>query len=67
MEQPPTRADLKTFLKWLRADEILVYASDYPHWDWDDPKTVLPGIDGDLRRRIFAETACEMYGLVGKS
>ena len=33
------------FWRWLHADEILVYASDYPHWDWDDPKTVLPGID----------------------
>jgi predicted TIM-barrel fold metal-dependent hydrolase len=67
MEQPPTRADLTTFLGWLHADEILVYASDYPHWDWDDPKSVLPGIDEELRRRIFAETACEMYGLNGSA
>ncbi|MCE2393710.1 amidohydrolase family protein, partial [Candidatus Poribacteria bacterium] len=33
MEQPPTRADRNKFLEWLHADEILVYASDYPHWD----------------------------------
>ncbi len=67
MEQPPTRSDLHTFLDWLHADEILVYASDYPHWDWDDPKTVLPGIDEGLRRRIFADTACELYGLNGSA
>ena len=28
MEQPPTKKDLHTFLKWLHADEILVYASE---------------------------------------
>jgi len=61
MEQPPTRADLKMFLEWLHADEVLVYASDYPHWDWDDPTTVLPGIDAALRQRIFVENACELY------
>ena len=61
VEQPPTRADLKKFLEWLHADEILVYASDYPHWDWDNPKTVLPGISPELRRRVFAENAIELY------
>ncbi len=61
MEQPPTNADLKKFLEWLHADEIVVYASDYPHWDWDNPKTVLPGISAELKRRIFVETARELY------
>lgn len=63
MEQPPTHADLKKFLEWLHADKLLVYASDYPHWDWDDPTTVLPGVPADLKRRIFGETASELYGL----
>ena len=61
MEQPPTRADRNKFLEWLHADEILVYASDYPHWDWDDPTTVLPGISPELKRCIFVENACELY------
>ena len=62
MEQPPTAADLKTFLAWLHADEILVYASDYPHWDWDEPATFLSGVDEDLRRRILVENAKALYG-----
>ena len=63
MEQPPTRKDLKTFLDWLHADEILVYASDYPHWDWESPDSVLPGVDARLKNRVFVETARELYGL----
>jgi hypothetical protein len=62
MEQPPTRKDLLTFLEWLHADEVLVYASDFPHWDWDSPKTIFPGVPDELKRRIFAENARELYG-----
>ena len=62
MIQPPTEADLETFLEWLRADEVLVYASDYPHWDWDEPGAILPGCDRTLRRRVMVENAKEFYG-----
>ncbi len=62
MLQPPTEADLRTFLDWLHADEVLVFASDYPHWDWDEPSGFLPGIDKTLRTRIMAENAAELYG-----
>jgi predicted TIM-barrel fold metal-dependent hydrolase len=63
MEQPPTRKDMKTFLEWLHADETLVYASDYPHWDWEAPASVLPGVSAALKQRVFVETARELYGL----
>ncbi len=62
MLQPPTTADLETFLEWLHADEVLIYASDYPHWDWDEPTTLLTGFDEPLRRRVMAGNAAELYG-----
>jgi predicted TIM-barrel fold metal-dependent hydrolase len=61
MPQPPTREDLETFLRWIRADEVLVFASDYPHWDWDEPDGLLKGFDQNLRSRIFAATARDLY------
>lgn len=63
MPNTPTRADLHTFLEWLHADEVLVFASDYPHWDWDEPSTFLTGFDADFRRRIMYDNAAELYGL----
>jgi predicted TIM-barrel fold metal-dependent hydrolase len=47
----------------LDADRRVMFSSDYPHWDYDDPKLALPRMSKNLRRRIMAETACELYGL----
>lgn len=62
MPNTPTRADLATFLNWLHADEVMVFASDYPHWDWDEPSTFLAGFDEPLRERVLWQTAQEFYG-----
>ena len=62
MPNTPTKADLQILLDWLHADEVLVFASDYPHWDWDEPSSVLAGFDPNLRRRVMAGNARELYG-----
>jgi predicted TIM-barrel fold metal-dependent hydrolase len=63
MEETPTVEDLLRLLDWLHADETLVYCSDFPHWDWDEPTTALPRRVADsLRRRIFVDNALDLYG-----
>ena len=62
MPQPPTFGDLKTLLGWMHADEVLVFASDYPHWDWDEPSSFLSGFEETTRQRILCENAKELYG-----
>jgi predicted TIM-barrel fold metal-dependent hydrolase len=62
INEPETEADHETFLRWLHADELLVFASDYPHWDWDEPSATFTRLDERLRRRIFYQTASELYG-----
>lgn len=57
----PSKADLERFLEWIRADEVLLFASDYPHWDWDEPKTFLAGFDATLRDQIMFENARRFY------
>lgn len=63
MPQPPRPADVKTLLEWMHAEDTLVFASDYPHWDWDEPSGVLTGFDKRLRQRILVENARELYRL----
>jgi predicted TIM-barrel fold metal-dependent hydrolase len=63
MPNTPTKEDLAKFLEWLRADEVMVFASDYPHWDWDEPSTFLAGFDPALRQKIMYDTARDLYRL----
>jgi predicted TIM-barrel fold metal-dependent hydrolase len=46
------------------AERSLIYASDYPHWDFDSPKRFLPAeVPLETRRRILGANALELYGL----
>jgi predicted TIM-barrel fold metal-dependent hydrolase len=63
MPNTPTPADLKTLLAWLHAEEVMVYASDYPHWDWDEPSTFLAGFEDSFRQRVMVDNARALYGL----
>jgi len=62
MIEPPSRRDIDIFLKWIHAEDTLVFASDYPHFDWDEPNAFLKGFDANLQSRIFSENARLLYG-----
>jgi predicted TIM-barrel fold metal-dependent hydrolase len=47
----------------IDAHETVMFASDYPHWDADDPRAAFPPLEADLERQIFRDTAAELYGL----
>jgi predicted TIM-barrel fold metal-dependent hydrolase len=62
-EEPPRREDLFHMLETMHAEETLIYCSDWPHWDWDDPATTFPRMPEHLHQRIFAENARELLRL----
>jgi len=42
----------------------LLFASDYPHWDSDDPDFALPNqLPDEIKRKIQYENARKLYGL----
>jgi len=62
LEEPEQPAHLLEVFKWNRAERTLMFASDYPHWDFDSPADAFPRLSQDLGRRIFYDTAAELYG-----
>jgi predicted TIM-barrel fold metal-dependent hydrolase len=50
-------------LEMLHADETLIFCSDFPHFDWNDPVTVFPKLPEDLHNRIFAQNALDILRL----
>jgi predicted TIM-barrel fold metal-dependent hydrolase len=63
VEEPEHAADLLRVIDQIGADR-LIFASDYAHWDWDAPDTVLPPrLDEGIRRKILYENARQLYRL----
>ena len=61
LEQPKETRHLWTLLEAIDGEHTLLFASDYPHWDFDDPTQIhLPPA---WKERVFAENAREVYGL----
>ncbi|MDX1748253.1 MAG: amidohydrolase family protein [Halobacteriales archaeon] len=47
----------------MHAQETVMFASDYPHWDGDSPAHGLPNLPEELSEAIYYRTAQELYGL----
>lgn len=60
-EEPEKPEHLPQLLDMIHADETLLFSSDYPHWDNDNPKALFSGVDEETRRRIFSENARKVY------
>ncbi|WP_281426369.1 amidohydrolase family protein [Paenibacillus agaridevorans] len=45
------------------ADNNIMFSSDYPHWDFDNPRVVLQPIRKELRQKILSENAMNLYRL----
>jgi predicted TIM-barrel fold metal-dependent hydrolase len=46
------------------AVDHLVFASDYTHWDADDPDEAFPvALPADLQQRIYHDNAAALYRL----
>ena len=61
IEEPEPRSQLGEVFDWMGWDKIL-FATDYPHWDFDDPSTALPlKMTEAQRRAIFQDNARKVY------
>jgi len=66
MEEPPRPEQFLELIEmapWLQ--DKLMFATDYPHWDFDDPEAALPKVklpDG-FAEQVMAENARTLYKL----
>ena len=59
-ERPQQLIDL---MEWVGWDKLL-FATDYPHWDYDDPSRVLPaGVSDANKQAFYLDNAKKVYGL----
>jgi predicted TIM-barrel fold metal-dependent hydrolase len=60
--EPHRKEHLLALLEMVYAEETLIFSSDYPHWDFDDPRRALAGVPDDLRRKICVDNPRALYG-----
>ena len=66
--QPMERTNMKLLeatFESISAPTQLLYASDWPHWDFDLPNVIseLPFIDEQAKRNILGHNAAKLFGL----
>ncbi|MBX9590620.1 MAG: amidohydrolase family protein [Hyphomonadaceae bacterium] len=63
MEEPEDRRHVLDMMAWIGWDRLL-FASDYPHWDFDDPFRAFPaGLATDRTQQILTTNAKAVYRL----
>jgi len=65
IEIPDDMAVLECTFRMMDAENTLLYASDYPHWDMDLPSTIydLPFLSEKAKRKILGENAIGINNL----
>ena len=64
MEEPGDPSHLLDVLEMMAEGPKLMFATDYPHWDFDAPDRAFPvQIPDDVRTRIYETNAREIYRL----
>jgi predicted TIM-barrel fold metal-dependent hydrolase len=63
IEEPENRAHLRAILDMFPVEKMLMFSSDYPHWDGDTPDFAARAVPSAVRDRVLSETARELYRL----
>jgi uncharacterized protein len=61
IDEPGDPRLLRLLFEDLRAERSLLYASDWPHWDFDDSEAALRPLAEPMRQRVLAGNALDLY------
>ena len=63
IEEPERPEDLLSTCEWIGWDRIM-FSTDYPHWDQDDPRYAFKvALPEDWKRKIYHDNAAALYNL----
>ncbi len=64
IEEPQDRRQIEQFLSLFGGEESVMFASDWPHPDFDHPSKVAQLLPTEtIRKKILGENACRFFGL----
>ncbi|WP_232665872.1 amidohydrolase family protein [Pseudonocardia sp. TRM90224] len=63
VEEPADPQHLAVALDHIGMNDRIMFASDYPHWDFDSPRLAPRLFPVAARQQIMGANACRLYGL----
>ncbi len=64
LDSSPDPRHMLALMGQLPSDDLLMFSTDYPHWQFDTPEEALPeGLSPEQRRGILSENARAFYRL----
>jgi predicted TIM-barrel fold metal-dependent hydrolase len=61
VDAPPRREVLERLLEHMGSDELLLFSTDYPHWQFDGEDALPDGLPDVLVRKILIDNPRETY------
>ncbi len=64
-DAPPSAAIVETFMEHLGSDSLLLFSSDYPHWQFDGDEVIPDGLPDDFKKRMLLQNPRATYPRIG--
>lgn len=62
LDEPDTAEELASLFEIPNIEKMLLFSSDYPHYDTDDPNFILKRIPEPMRAKVCYENAVGVFG-----
>jgi predicted TIM-barrel fold metal-dependent hydrolase len=62
LDEPETADELSSLFTIRHLDRMLLFSSDYPHYDTDDPEFIIKRVPPEMRARVCYENAVSTFG-----
>jgi predicted TIM-barrel fold metal-dependent hydrolase len=62
LERPSEPRRLNEYLGWMGSKQMVMFSTDYPHWDYDHPEPTLRRLPSEVRELFAYENAAGLYG-----
>jgi predicted TIM-barrel fold metal-dependent hydrolase len=61
MDAPDDPATVRELIEQLGSDDLLLFASDFPHWQFDGDEVLPPGLNDRLLKKILIDNPLATY------
>jgi predicted TIM-barrel fold metal-dependent hydrolase len=61
VDAPPRASDFERLMEHMGSDALLLFSTDYPHWQFDGDAVLPDGLSPALKRKIMVDNPRETY------